>query len=568
MAEPIAPETLLGERYRLVRKLALGGMAEVWLATDEFLNRQVAIKLLKAQLATDVTATERFKREAEMVAGLAHPNIVQIHDTVIHEGRRAVVMPYITGMSLRDKLDQEKRLSVEETLNIAVAVAGALDAAHAAKLVHRDVKPGNILITPDGHVLLTDFGIAKAIDGDASQDLTSENVMMGTAKYLSPEQVRGYELDGRADLYSLGLVLYECLAGKVPFKGPNDAETALARVQRDPTPLGRLRPQLNPGLLQLVRRLLARNPEERPKSGAEVVAAIELIRSADSAAPKPWPAEGTVVPPARQPKSQSKPSAKTPQRTAAPAPGTAPSRPAAGVPDTKPRPATQRTTAPSRHGAPRTPQQITLARFIVGGVIVAAIAIGALLWALRRGDSSDGTKRPTGSNPEQSASSLTTPDGRPVPITDSVVSAVTTFDPLGDGVENEAKIGLVQDGETATAWLTSCYTNQYFGAKQGVGVVIKLTGPAQGVLALNFPSAPWNVDVYAATDPSGDLAGWGSPVAQESNQRAKTTSIVLNQPGRYLLVMLREVARDKGCNSANPFRGGFSEITFGPATAP
>jgi hypothetical protein len=147
------------------------------------------------------------------------------------------------------------------------------------------------------------------------------------------------------------------------------------------------------------------------------------------------------------------------------------------------------------------------------------------------------------------------------------VSALTTFDPMGDGVENEAKIGLARDGETATAWLTSCYANQYFGAKQGVGVVVKLTGPAQGVLSLKFPSAPWNVDVYAATEPAGDLDGWGSPVAQQADQRSKTAAIVLNQPGRYLLVMLREVARDKGCNSANPFRGGFSEIAFGPSAS-
>lgn len=550
MAESIAPETLLGDRYRLVRKLALGGMAEVWLATDEFLNRQVAVKLLKTQLATDATASERFKREAEMVAGLAHPNIVQIHDTVVHEGRRAVIMPYITGMSLRDKLDKEKRLSVEETLNIAVAVAGALDAAHAAKLVHRDVKPGNILITPDGHVLLTDFGIAKAIDSDASQDLTSENVMMGTAKYLSPEQVRGHELDGRADLYSLGLVLYECLAGKVPFKGPNDAETALARVQRDPTPLGRLRPQLHPELLRLVRRLLARDPNERPKSGAEVVAEVEKIRAADSLAPQPWPAKGTVVPPNALPKG-----ARAGSKTAQGA-----GRSGGQRPETNQKPRSGN--VPSRR---RTPQQIMTARFIAIGIVVALIALGGLIWAVTHRSSSAkrGGTDASGSS-LANAPTLTTPDGQPVPLTDSAVSAITSFDPMGDGVENESKIRLARDGETATAWLTSCYTNQYFGAKQGVGVVVKLTGPAQGVLGLHFPSAPWNVDVYAATEVPGDLDGWGSPIAQQASQKVKTADIVLNQPGRYLLVMLREVARDKGCNSANPFRGGFSEITFGP----
>ena len=148
-------------------------------------------------------------------------------------------------------------------------MASALDEAHRAGFVHRDVKPGNILITPDGRVLLTDFGIAKGLD-IADTDLTSDNVMMGTAKYLSPEQVRGRKLDGRADLYSLGLVLYECLAGRVPFLGETDADTALARLQRDPTDLARLRPTLPVGLINLIHRTLARNPAHRPPTGADL----------------------------------------------------------------------------------------------------------------------------------------------------------------------------------------------------------------------------------------------------------------------------------------------------------
>ena len=191
-------------------------------------------------------------------------------------------MQLVDGKSLRQLLDVQTRLSPELTIHIGTCVASALDSAHHAGFVHRDVKPGNILVTPDGRVLLTDFGIAKGLD-TSEDDLTSDNIMMGTAKYLSPEQVRGRKLDGRADLYSLGLVLYECLAGRVPFLGETDADTALARLQRDPTDLGRLRPTLPRGLVNLVHRLLSRNPNHRPSTGAELRA--ELLRVADEPAP-------------------------------------------------------------------------------------------------------------------------------------------------------------------------------------------------------------------------------------------------------------------------------------------
>ena len=180
---------VLAGRYRLERRLAQGGMAEVWLATDLSLDRRVALKWLKPSLAADPVVAERFRREAVAVARLTHPNIVAVHDVFAEGGRQAVVMQLVDGKSLRQLLDVQTRLSPELTIHIGTCVAAALDAAHRAGFVHRDVKPGNILVTPDGRVLLTDFGIAKGLDG--GDDLTSDNVMMGTAKYLSPEQVRG-----------------------------------------------------------------------------------------------------------------------------------------------------------------------------------------------------------------------------------------------------------------------------------------------------------------------------------------------------------------------------------------
>src|SRR3954451_16735026 len=276
---PLPPPALLAQRYRLERRLAQGGMAGVWLATDMALSRQGAVKVLKSQLAADPVVAERFRREVITVARLSHPNIVAVHDTIDYDGRQAVVMQLVNGKSLRQLLDEQKRLGPELTMHIGSCVASALDAAHKASLVHRDVKPGNILITPDGRVLLTDFGIAKGLG--TSEDLTSENVMMGTAKYLSPEQVRGKKLDGRADLYALGLVLYECLAGRVPFLGETDADTALARLQRDPTDLTRLRARATPphGPPALIPSLLARSPDDRPATGEELRVRLARIAS-------------------------------------------------------------------------------------------------------------------------------------------------------------------------------------------------------------------------------------------------------------------------------------------------
>ena len=301
---PPLPPAVLAQRYRLERRLAQGGMAEVWLRTDLSLSRQVAVKLLKPNLASDPVVAERFRREAISVAQLNHPNIVAVYDAIEDNGRQAVVMQLVNGKSLRQLLDEQKKLSPELTIHIGSCVAAALDAAHQAGMVHRDVKPGNILITPDGRVLLTDFGIAKGLE-PSGDDLTHDNIMMGTAKYLSPEQVRGKRLDGRADLYSLGLVLYECLAGRVPFLGQNDADTALARLQRDPTDISRLRPTLPRGLPELIHRLLARRPDQRYPSGAAVKAALAEVSArpadptwsdatASGSAPRPLPIDPTL----------------------------------------------------------------------------------------------------------------------------------------------------------------------------------------------------------------------------------------------------------------------------------
>ena len=202
-------------------------MAQVRRATDEVLGREVAIKILHPHLAADPVLVDRFRREAVAAARLTHPAIVAIYDTVAEDGINAIVMELIEGITLRQFLDQRGPLDPTDAVDIITGVAEALQVAHEAGIVHRDVKPANILLCDDRRVKVTDFGIAKAGVGG---DLTETGTMIGTAKYLAPEQVRGESVDPRTDIYALGVVLYECLTGVAPFEADTDASTAVPRA--------------------------------------------------------------------------------------------------------------------------------------------------------------------------------------------------------------------------------------------------------------------------------------------------------------------------------------------------
>ena len=290
------PEDVIGGKYRLDSVLAEGGMAVVWRATDMHLRREVAVKMLKPSIASDIVVAERFRREAIALAQLHHKHIMPVYDCIEEDGQVALVMQLINGQSLRDLLDRERSgnggkastLSVHTTVHIGKAIASALGAVHAEGIVHRDIKPGNIMMMRTGEIWLTDFGIAKGVksDQDDNTDLTRPDLMMGTAKYLSPEQVQGRDLDGRADIYSLGLVLYECLAGHAPFKGENEQQVAIARLQRDPTPLAGIRHDVPSTVIDVIHKMLRRKPENRYQSAGEVVTALtEAMRTTRAVSP-------------------------------------------------------------------------------------------------------------------------------------------------------------------------------------------------------------------------------------------------------------------------------------------
>ncbi len=243
--ELTSPGRVLGGRYRLVSPIARGGMATVWVADDPVLSRRVAVKILREDLAADEGTRARFRHEAVAAARLSHPNIVSTYDTGDDDGIAYIVMELIDGPTLRHLIDEHGGLPVADVIRIGKQVADALDAAHRAGLVHRDVKPANVLVPPAGPVKVTDFGIAKAA---GAADLTRTGTVMGTARYLSPEQVNGRPTDPRTDVYALGLLIYEALCGHPPFGGDTEIATAMARLTTTAPAVRAERPEVSQAL--------------------------------------------------------------------------------------------------------------------------------------------------------------------------------------------------------------------------------------------------------------------------------------------------------------------------------
>jgi eukaryotic-like serine/threonine-protein kinase len=254
--------TVLADRYELAETLGSGGMARVVAAYDRRLDRRVAVKLVRDDLVADPVSRERLLREARAAARLHHPNSVAVHDAGEVDGHAYVVMELVEGPSLADRLRERGALTPAEAVTIAASVLEALQAAHARGLVHRDVKPSNVLLPADGGVKLADFGIAKALD-DATSSLTATGMVIGTPRYLAPEQAAGEPATVASDLYALGAVLFECLTGRPPFDAESPLAIALAH-QREPVPAVREHaPEVPPALAAAVQRALAKEPGNR-----------------------------------------------------------------------------------------------------------------------------------------------------------------------------------------------------------------------------------------------------------------------------------------------------------------
>ncbi len=477
MPRPPQPGDLIADRYELEELLGTGGMSTVFRAHDTQLDRRVAIKILHERYASDAEYLERFRREARAVAQLSHPNIVTVIDRGHDGDRQYIVFEHVEGENLKELVQRTGRLPVRRALELALAVADGLAFAHVRGLVHRDVKPQNVLLSREGEVKVTDFGIARSLD--VEHGVTQTGTVLGTSEYLAPEQASGKPVSPSTDVYSLGVVLWELLAGDVPFDGENFVAVALRHLNEPPPSLRERRPDVSPRLDAAVQRALAKDPERRFPTMA---ALAEELRACLAEAEGQAPAEDN--------------SALTLVTPRVPAPREAPAR-----------------------GRPRHPSRSR--RRPLGYVLLALLVAGAAFAAvlLLGGSSHHHNTSGGGGGPSGSAVQL---------------HGVGDYDPQGNGGEHSETAALATDGSTSTSWMTELYGNQDFGGlKDGVGLVLDAGRPVKLTrLTVTTPTPGFTAEIEAGDSQTGPF-----PADSSSQTVSGTTTFTLRgKTARYYVV--------------------------------
>jgi serine/threonine protein kinase len=404
--------TRLGGRYRLEARIGQGGMSTVYRALDETLQRRVAIKLMNREVLSDSAQLERFRREARAVAQLSHPHIVGVIDAGEDEGRPYIVFEYVEGETLKDRIRRGGRLPIPEAVAYAIQIARALGAAHARHIVHRDVKPQNVLIDEEGACKVTDFGIARTLD---EEGLTADGRVLGTTDYVSPEQALGQPVTGCSDLYSLGVVLYEMLTGDVPFRGESQVSVAMKHVREALPDVQRKRPEVSAALAAVVDRATAKRLQDRYANDAELIADLEDVLAIETA----------------------RSGASTPEVTS--------------VLQTIPARKRRRVPFQLRHRV----------RAALLALLALAVIAGVAVWLATRAHSG------TGAVVERSPSSKLTQ----VSLCQNCAHDYNPFGLDGTTTQNPGEVGLAIDGNPATAWQTEQYFSGTLG-KPGVGIYV------------------------------------------------------------------------------------------------
>lgn len=509
---------LIAQRYRLESRIATGGMAEVWLATDQVLGRQVAMKILHPYLAVDASFVARFRIEAIAAARLHHPGIIAIYDTCHDDACEAIVMALVRGPTLRAELDKRAVLPSHEVRHIGVAVADALEAAHQAGVIHRDIKPANILLSEDHRVLITDFGIAKMQD---DPNRTQVGTMIGTMKYLAPEQVQGRQLDGRVDIYALGIVMYEALCGQPPFQADSPTATALARLHEIPPSPRQICTTIAVELDRIVMHCLNRDPDQRFSTAAELRAALvdadlnyEVDETVTTSVLAADPVGSTAHPHNDSSASRSGSSSTDPDPD-----------PVIGVPETTatdPRPL-------ATWLLPILGVVIFVGGFALAGVLFSRTGIGhdLLRWPRHATAPAEASPFPNVHVPAI------------LPITQ-----VESFDPggRGDPGENDAQLAFAIDDNPSSSWITDSYDQRTFGFKSGVGIVIVIDQDTSlDSLEVHSPTSDWAASIYVADSPGSTLGSWGHPVDAKAGLGAEVTFDLGQRTGQRILIWITDL---------------------------
>ena len=433
---------LIAGRYEVQELVGTGGMSSVYRAHDRLLERDVAIKVLHEQFTADGEYVERFRREARAVAQLSHPNIVTVIDRGEQDDRQFIVFEYVDGENLKALIDREGPLSEREAIELALQVGRALGFAHEEGLVHRDVKPQNVLLNDGRQAKVTDFGIARSLDVHGG--LTQTGTVMGTSDYIAPEQARGSRVDAQSDIYSLGTVLYELLSGEVPFSGDNFVAVAMQHINQPPPSVRERRPELSPCVDEVVRRAMAKEPHDRFRSMAELCAALnDCLAELDGVTG----AQTMVVAPQRR------------RRRSRPA------RPPAGRPSVWP-----------------------LIMLLAGLAVLAGILAAVFTFT----DSSQKIRDVIGGKSTAPASGATV-----------ALKGLTSYDPEGDNrSEHSEDAHLATDGQMSTYWTTERYNSGL--QKSGVGLVLDAGGLKKlSTLAIRTDSPGFTAQIQAGASSSG-----------------------------------------------------------------
>ena len=474
--------TLISERYRLEERIGSGGMSSVYRAFDPTLERWVAIKLMHRDISADPDQLERFRREARAVARLNHPHVVTVIDAGEDEGAPYIVFEYVEGETLKDRIRRLGRLPVSEAVAYAIEIGRALEAAHASKLVHRDVKPQNVLIDRDGRAKVTDFGIARSLE---AQGLTATGRVLGTTDYVSPEQALGHEVTGQSDIYSLGIVLYEMLTGETPFKADTQVAVAMKHV-RDPLPdVQRRRPEISASLAAVVERSTAKETDNRYATVDEMVHDLEEVLAIEAARTGQATGEATTV-----------------LRTLS---------------------ADTADFAPVRLRRPKRALALTL-------LLLAALAGTGVFLAARTEKGTGGSVVP---NKPDELSEVRL-GGR----------AASDYDPEGDNKESPDSARNAIDGNRSTHWRTETYQGGFAGSnKSGVGLFVdagRLT-PARG-LTLASATPGFKAAVYGSETVPANLRGWTRLSGIETVEEDHTFRLRVNgRRYRYYLLWISEL---------------------------